>query len=442
MTSPTRAAPDRPAPGRLDRARLWRGLAVHGAFVLATVVVYAVDLLLTIPRADERDGHHWQAFGVVDVSIGLYGGLLAGVYAVLLLRRRHPVVVMTVMSVATTALSFVSPAARPLAGVMLALYAAAATVQHVWLSRAVLLLATVAVVVPVPFQSDRGLAPPLAMGVLAAAVLGVWLIGRHQLQVEREAVGLRGELAQVEEQAAIEERRRIARELHDILAHSVSAMMMQAAGARAVVRGIVRDQADGADGAGRGDGDGGRGVDPRWAAVEQALTSVEETGTTSMRELQRLLGVLHQDGPAEREVVSSPPGMDSVDELVRITRSSGVLVEVHRTGRPRQPDGSVGLAAYRVIQESLANAMKHAGHGALVDLFVTWGADELQLQVRCRPGPEGFLPDTGGGGNGLAGLRQRVELVGGRFDAGRTGEEFVTTADLPLVVAPADGGAR
>ncbi|WP_446740547.1 sensor histidine kinase [Ornithinimicrobium sp. CNJ-824] len=228
--------------------------------------------------------------------------------------------------------------------------------------------------------------------------------------------------------------------MHDILAHSVSAMMMQAAGARAVVRGIVRDQADGDDG--DVGCDGGRGVDPRWAAVEQALTSVEETGSTSMRELQRLLGVLHQDGPAEREVVSSPPGMDSVDELVRITRSSGVLVEVHRSGRPRQPDWSVGLAAYRVIQESLANAMKHAGHGALVDLFVTWGADELQLQVRCRPGPEGFRPDTGGGGNGLVGLRQRVELVGGRFDAGRTGEEFVTTADLPLVAAPADGGAR
>ncbi|OLT21959.1 hypothetical protein BJF81_14025 [Ornithinimicrobium sp. CNJ-824] len=192
MTSPTRAAPARPALGRLDRARVVRGLGTHGAFVLATVVVYAVDLLLTIPRADARDGHPWQAFGVVDVSIGLYGGLLAGVYGVLLLRRRHPVVVMTVMAVATTALSFVSPAARPLAGVMLALYAAAATVQHVWLSRAVLLLAAVAVVVPVPFQPDRGLAPPLAMGVLAAAVLGVWLVGRHQLQVEREAVGLRG----------------------------------------------------------------------------------------------------------------------------------------------------------------------------------------------------------------------------------------------------------
>lgn len=407
------AATARARAGRLRRA----------GFVLTTVVVYAIDLFLTMPPAGRRDGHHWMAFGVVDVTVGTYVLLLGALYSVLLLRRRVPIAVLAVMTAATLVLNFVSDLAQPLAGVLLALHTAAAVVGRVWLARLALLAGLVAVVGLIPVR-DRGSAVLLNVGILGAVTVAVWLTGRRVQQAARDTAGLRGELAHLQEHAAAVERQRIARELHDILAHSVSAMMMQAAGARAVARGIAR---------------GAEAADPRWVAVEQALANVETTGSQSMRELQRLLGALREEAPVDRGRPSSPPGLEDLEELARVTRSSGIAVQIHRSGEPAQVDWSVGLAGYRVVQESLANAMKHAGHGAVADVFVSWRPDQLRLQVRCRPGHEGARPDSGGGGNGLPGLRQRVELIGGQFDAGWVGEEFVTTADLPLTGSVASG---
>ncbi|MFB9733354.1 histidine kinase [Ornithinimicrobium kibberense] len=429
MTSDSRTAPAAvTAWAARVTPRRWRQVV----FLLATVVVYLVDLFLTLASGEERTGHHWLAFGRWDVDVATYMIVLALVYSVLLLRRRWPMTVLTAMTVVTLALSYVSVEAQPVAGALLALYAAARTADGPRLARTALVLGVVAVAGPVALHPDRGSDAFVGSVIGATVAGGVWLFGRREQRAARDTAGLRVELARLQEQAVAEERRRIARELHDILAHSVSAMMMQAAGARAVARAIARDGQGGGPEGGQGDGQG----DARWGSVEAALTSVETTGSQSMRELQRLLGALHQEGPVEREVVSSPPGMDAVDELVRITRSSGLVVEVHQSGRPRDVDWSVGLAGYRVLQEALANAMKHAGHGAVVDVFISWGTDELQLQVRCRPGPEGFRPDVAEGGHGLVGLRERVELVGGRFDAGWVGEEFVTTADLPLTAPP------
>ncbi|MGC5584548.1 sensor histidine kinase [Ornithinimicrobium sp. W1665] len=393
-------------------------------FVLGTVTAYLLDLFLTMAPASERVGHHWLAFGRWDVDVSTYVILLAGAYSALFLRRRWPFAVLVVMTVLALVLSYVSELAQPIVGVLVALYATAAVVERAWIARTSLVLGVVAVAGQIPLHQDRGYDVLIASAIGAAVAGGVWLAGRREQRAVRSTAALRVELAHLQEHAAAAERQRIARELHDILAHSVSAMMMQAAGGRAVARAIGRDAEEGGVGEG----------DPRWASVEQALATVEATGSQSMRELQRLLGALREDEPAVG-VTTSPPGLEALEDLVRITRSSGLVVERHRSGQERPVDWSVGLAGYRVVQESLANAMKHGGQGAVVEVFESWLPGEVRLQVRCRSGHQGFRPDARGGGKGLVGLRQRVELVGGRFEAGWVGDEFVTTADLPLTGA-------
>jgi signal transduction histidine kinase len=156
-----------------------------------------------------------------------------------------------------------------------------------------------------------------------------------------------------------------------------------------------------------------------------------------MRELHRLLGALRDDGGGSLDLEPAGegglrPGIGDIDQLAELTRRSGLVVQVHRSGDKVELDPSVRLAGYRVAQESLANAMKHAGRGAVVDIFKSWHPDHLHLQVRSRGGHDGTRPGTPGSGNGLVGLRERVELVGGTFESGWVGEEFVTTAVLPL----------
>ncbi|MDO5741217.1 MAG: histidine kinase, partial [Ornithinimicrobium sp.] len=222
------------------------------------------------------------------------------------------------------------------------------------------------------------------------------------------------------------ERQRIARELHDILSHSVSAMMMQAAGARAVAARLSQERPE----------------DQRLDTVHDSLTTIEKTGSQSMRELHRLLGILRDREGEDTEgsvlnidVSDGLPGEPvilNLLDLVSLSRQSGLTVELHDSGAQRVLDPSVKTAAYRVVQESLTNALKHAGRGAVVDIFQVWQDDRLQLQVRSRAGHDGTRPGTPSGGTGLFGLRERVELVGGHFESGWAGEEFVTTARLPL----------
>src|SRR5690606_29591102 len=169
--------------------------------------------------------------------------------------------------------------------------------------------------------------------------------------------------------------------------------------------------------------------------------------------LHRLLSVLRGDDASDAASTdtepSSQPGVADIAPLVDITRQSGLVVDVHRAGSPVRLDPSVGLAAYRVVQESLTNAMKHGGRGAIVDIFQNWQPDHLQLQVRSRSGLEGPQPGASHGGGGLVGLRERVELIGGTFESGWVGDEFVATAVLPLTpvstrrtVQPGANGAR
>ena len=359
-------------------------------------------------------------------------GLVVG-YLPLVVRRRWT---MTAFGFAwfITLLITITGYGQPFLGALVALHAVAA-LRPLGMAQVALLLAILPGLAQSWWTADyvSGHAPTFehfAIPVLffTGLTFVVWLIGRHEHRNRLSAQALRRQLAESSAAATDLERRRIAHELHDILSHSVSAMMMQAAGARALSRTLVREHGD----------------EPRLTTVEEALDTIERTGSESLRELHRLLAVL-RDGEQRRDASGTrtapvpdqredeDPEHHDVHALVEGAVRSGLAVEHHHVGEHRRLDPSVASTLYRVVQESLTNAIKHGGTGAVVTVHETWADDAVRVQVRARRGHDaGEGPTAPGSGTGLIGLQERVELVGGRFESGWIGEEFVTTADLPL----------
>jgi signal transduction histidine kinase len=400
-------------------------------YVAVTVVALVLDALTTIPEGEYRTEQDWTAFGFWETTVLQFFLVMTAAYSVLLLRRRFPLSVLAFMCALALVLTQAAPFSQPVAGVLISLYTAASLVESRWKGWLALALGLVTMTASMPLVLGGEYEDiELAILVMGGITFAVWLFGRREYTAYVTSSGLPGRLAEHGELSAVEERRRIARELHDILAHSVSAMMMQAAGAKAMTTALRVDHQD----------------DLRLETVERALATIENTGSQSMRELNRLLSVMRgDDDTVETDTESSSqPGMTDVPRLVQLTRQSGLVVDVHVAGTPVRLDPSVGLAAYRMVQESLTNAMKHGGRGAVVDIFQNWQPDGLQLQVRSRSGHEGTQPGSLGGGSGLYGLHERVGLTGGTFESGWVGDEFVATAVLPLMptVPPAlDPGA-
>jgi signal transduction histidine kinase len=222
----------------------------------------------------------------------------------------------------------------------------------------------------------------------------VWAGGRWARLSRQHADDLEFRRRVEAHEAVMGERTRIARELHDIVAHSVTVMVLQAAGARRV-------------------------LDSDPARVGQALGHIEEAGEQAMGELRRMLTVLRlsDDEEAGDGVTGRPqPGLADVDHLVGTVVAAGVRVHTRVEGEPRRLAASVDLAAYRVVQEALTNVTKHVGPGAQVDVRLRWEEEELTVEVaddgRGRR-PERTLSTN----HGLAGLRERLAIVGGRLEA-------------------------
>lgn len=332
-------------------------------------------------------------------------------------------------------------------GLLIALYIVARQ-ESLRLSRFVLASAGVPFgVLSVSLTSFAGPPTPRDLAVVGsvfgALAFASWLGGRSRHRHDARARALAVDVERAQAAARTAERLRIARELHDIVAHSVSAMVLQAAGARALASRsqTVRPRADpevaGAGSRSAGDaatgaadssygGAGGDQVDGI-TAITAAMRSIEETGAQAMRELHRMLGLLRSSDHAGE--AGPAAGLDDIDRLLASTRASGLVVALTHTGSPRQVDSSVDLAAYRVIQESLANAMKHGGADAGVSITLDWSR-ELVVTVRSV---DGSTPPSklASGGHGLSGLRERVMLVGGTLDAFATDDGFVTCARLP-----------
>jgi len=213
---------------------------------------------------------------------------------------------------------------------------------------------------------------------------------------DREAAAVR---------AVADERRRIAREMHDVVAHSVSMMVIQAGGAR---RTLDRDP----------------------ARAEAAGELIERTGREALREMRTLLGVLHAEDEQQADYAPQPSLRD-IEALVERARVAGLPVALSVQGARRELPAGVDLAAYRVVQEALTNVVKHGG-GADTEVLVRYKADAVEVTVADRGGGT-MTTRLEGGGHGLTGMRERVRVFGGELYAGRRrGGGFEVRALLPL----------
>jgi signal transduction histidine kinase len=241
-------------------------------------------------------------------------------------------------------------------------------------------------------------------GVVFSLVVSAAMLIVRRVVVDRER---RVQLAERERdvasrEAVVEERARIARELHDAVAHHVSVMVVQAGAER-------RTLADSEDG------------------TREVLETIEQTGRSALTEMRRLLGMLRDESP---DPLHPQPGLAELPQLIAQLRDAGLPVNLAIEGDPRPLPVGIELSAHRIVQEALTNVVKHA-NGAEATVRVRYGPDELELEISdCGGRP---MDASLSGGHGLVGMRERVALYGGRFSAGPTdGDGFTVHATLPL----------
>ncbi|WP_063735313.1 sensor histidine kinase [Streptomyces sp. RTd22] len=226
--------------------------------------------------------------------------------------------------------------------------------------------------------------------------IGGWLRSTRTAEAERRR--------RVAEDTRAAERTRIARELHDVVTHHVTAMVVQAEAARYLTAAPER--------------------------LDQALTAVTDTGRLAIADLRHLLDLLNPDYGTDHGTDARKPHIDRVLTLVEQTRRAGQPVEFAEEGTPAESTGSADLVAYRVVQEALTNALKYA-HGSRTSVQVRHGHREITVEV-STDGSGSRAASPGGSGRGLAGLRERVDVLGGEFSAGaRTAGGFVVRARIP-----------
>jgi signal transduction histidine kinase len=239
-------------------------------------------------------------------------------------------------------------------------------------------------------------------------VAPVWLAGSAMRRREQraEASTARADRLEREREAALHaERARIARELHDVVTHSVSVMVLQTGAARQI---MSKDER-------------------RSGAL---LESVEASGRQALEELRRLLGLLSdEDGDAP---LSPPPGVAAIPSLIEQVRQAGLPIELRVEGEPRVASAGVAVAAYRIVQEALTNVLKHAG-GAPTRVVLRWADTALELEIIDRGQPQAAGNRGAAAGRGIAGMRERAAMYGGSLEA-RPGREggYVVRAHIPL----------
>jgi signal transduction histidine kinase len=356
--------------------------------------------------------------------------LLTVMGLVLYPRRRFPgtvVAAVTALVAALTALHTSLEAA--FIAVLIASYSAA--VYGSRLLTRMLAVAAVAAVIAVSIPTTLGWGGSLGAyspvrTLLAAA--GAWLVGllvRRQLAARTEhieALAERAELlaAQQEERArraTLAERLRIARELHDIVAHHLSVVVIQAQGAQRI-------------------------ADTDLARAKRAMADAERTGRTALEEMRRLLGLLRTGEPGTTEPGTGEPGsgyapslgLADVDELAARMRIAGLPVTIQRNGEPRDVPEDVGLTVYRIIQESLTNVLRHAGPAA-ANVQLTFAGDLSVIVTDDGRGAAANLaaPGVPGAGRGTTGMLERVAALGGQLTTGpQPGGGFRVQATIPL----------
>ena len=394
--------PTGPAP-RLTRRGRQFDLVVAAAFAVTTVY-YAIDVadnqirevLPGVERAVHPSGTHAQV-ALSALALATSGALV--------LRRRYPLAVLC----AVTCLALLTPqdvARLTFYPLVVAVYSAAAyspyrTPTLAAVPTAVLLVYTSGSSTTHVYPYQPGIVPneyvvlwilgPLAM---AANGLRTWRVRSDEGRVRLTAV--EREQAEALRRAVDEERARIARELHDVVTHNVSVMVIQAGAARRVMR-AVPDEAD------------------------EALLAVEASGRAAMTELRHVMGLLTMDSgdqdATHAENLAPQPGLEQLETLIGRVRDTGLPVDLKITGTARPMPPGIGLTAYRVVQEALTNTVKHAS-GARATVSVEYDPDRLRVEVSDTGGPPG-PGATSGNGRGLLGLRERLSVYDGTLRTGR-----------------------
>ncbi|MFF4737938.1 sensor histidine kinase [Streptomyces sp. NPDC001262] len=271
---------------------------------------------------------------------------------------------------------------------------------------------------PEPHQSVPG--EVIATVFVTVPFLLAWVLGdsmrtrrAYWAQLEERAERLEKDREQQSRMAVTAERARIARELHDVVAHNVSVMVVQADGAAYV-------------------------LDSSPEQAKQALETISGTGRQALTEMRRLLGVLRtEEGSGEGGEYVPQPDVEQIGELVEQVRGAGMPVEFKVEGAPRPLPSGVELTAYRIVQEALTNTRKHGGPDVGASVQLTYFDDGLGLLVEDDGrGAQHELYESGGAdgmGHGLIGMRERVGMVGGTLDAGpRPGGGFRISVLLPI----------
>ena len=374
--------------------------------------------LAEVPTADAVIAVAALALGQVEVWSGAVEGAAALGAPILVLgtlplawRRRRPLAVAGLAGaslVLGAAASIGTESLAQLIAVLVAVYSVGALVEMP-VSAAVVPYAYGCAAISV-IAAGQGASDLL---FAALAVVAPWAAGRLQRRLGQRAEELEDHAERLVKErdlrareAAAAERSRIARELHDIVAHSVSVMVVQAGGAEELLESSPE-------------------------RARQALRSVRETGQQALVEMRRMVGLLRLEGDGPEELTPQPR-MAQLEELVAQARAAGLPTELRVEGATRALPPGVDLSAFRILQEALTNARKHAG-AANGSVMVRWTHDAVELEVV----DDGRGAITGDGGHGLVGMRERAALFGGEVQAGpEPGGGFAVRARLPIASPP------
>jgi signal transduction histidine kinase len=363
--------------------------------------------------------------GVVDLAVGgsdfkaapaVDLGFMVAVTVPLYWRRRHPLVALSGFNLVTgvyilTLYIDSQPPFQPFIAGLVACFALGAYAGDRELRAGLAVLAAALVgtgIAQLAAGQPVGDVLPAVVWWAGAVAAGRFVRGRQRLVMllGDRAARLEREREATAAQAVLEERARIARELHDVIAHSVSVMVIQASVER---RAVPADQ----------------------MSTREVLGEVERAGRDVLAELRRLLGVMR--APGRSESLAPQPGLDALDALVHESHKAGQDVDVRVEGDARSLSPGIDLAAYRIVQEALTNARRHAP-GARTNVMLRWLPSELAIEVvDDGPGPAAN-GNSDGSGHGLVGMRERATLYGGGVDTGRAGSAggFRVRAWLPL----------
>lgn len=371
---------------------------------MLAALAFALEIIGILGRAVNESG---------DFSLSMLGDVPVAVYVLLAVssialfwRRSHPLAVLTVTLVASVVWDLLALADGPSLAILISLYGVGRYVEEDRTNiLAVVAAMTIVVADDILIEGEEASVVVLSLGL----VLLAWYVGRRMegrreylALLEERAEYLERERAAEAQRAVTAERTRIARELHDLVAHRVSMITVQAGAAQTVVS-----------------------RDPERAV--RAMEAVEREGRQALEELRQVLGVLRAD---ENQTDLVPVnGLADIDDLVADMRSAGMDVSLDNEGIPTDLPSQVDLASYRIVQEALTNVVKHGGPNPRAKVRVTSNDRHITIEVSDRGSGVSTVP---GSGHGLAGMRERTTLLGGTFAAGpRSGGGFRVIARLP-----------